>query len=427
MEKLRNHFTKFYLLLVLIAPLTPRFSSADKTITHWITLTLAAGLGLILTLVYKNKQKFVKDYFFYPVYFYFSFVIIAVFSSFFAINQVESLIAISRIIVILVHIYLFYSLEVYKLLNIKTVALAASSLLLIEIILSINPLYKILPITKYDIAFATEFLLGIEGNKNITSASIITKIPFAIMLFDNSKNKIIKCLAILTIFLGVLNVLFLSARASYLSLFLILIILISYNYFKQMKLFNLDFFRNYKYLILIPFLSYWIYSNSLPEDSKISVDKRYSSIVSYENDNSINDRLRYYSQAIDYAIKNPLMGAGIGNWKIISIKLDGANITSYVVPNVLHNDFLEILGETNFVGMLSYILFFISMLYILFKRLSKTNHLPLYVILSLLAFLVDSSFNFPLYRASMQVNLLIIVIFVLMFHNDTKPSFNYEK
>jgi hypothetical protein len=318
-------------------------------------------------------------------------------------------------------------LEVYKLLNIKTVALAASSLLLIEIILSINPLYKILPITKYDIAFATEFLLGIEGNKNITSASIITKIPFAIMLFDNSKNKIIKCLAILTIFLGVLNVLFLSARASYLSLFLILIILISYNYFKQMKLFNLDFFRNYKYLILIPFLSYLIYSNSLPEDSTISIDKRYSSIVSYENDNSINDRLRYYSQAIDYAIKNPLMGAGIGNWKIISIKLDGANITSYVVPNVLHNDFLEILGETNLVGMLSYILFFISMLYILFKRLSKTNHLPLYVILSLLAFLVDSSFNFPLYRASMQVNLLIIVIFVLMFHNDTKPSFNYEK
>lgn len=424
---MRINLTKLYLLLVILAPLTPRFSSADKTITHWITLTLAAAFGVFLTLIYNKKISFGNSFSFYPLYSYFTFVTIALLSVFFAINQTESLIALSRICVVLTHIYLFYTLRVYKVFSLKLITVIVSCLLFVEVILSIHPLYKILSVTKYDIAFATEFLLGIEGNKNITSASILVKIPFVFMLFDYSKNRLVQLFALIILFLAILNVLFLSARASYLALLIVLLILIIFKYQRENKIINLNFFKSHKYLLIIPFICYSIYTFSLPEDSKISVDKRYSSIVFNENDNSINQRLRYYSQAINYAIENPFMGAGIGNWKIISIKLDGKNITSYVVPNVLHNDFLEILGETNLMGMISYLFFFLSMLYVLFRRKLIDNDFPIYVGLSILIYLIDSTFNFPLYRASMQVNLLIIFLFVLLINYNSKLSFSDDK
>lgn len=160
-------------------------------------MTLAAGFGIFLTLIYNKKISFSNSFSFYPLYSYFAFVAIALLSVFSAINQTESLIALSRICVVLTHIYLFYALKVYRVFSLKLITVVVSCLLFVEVILSIHPLYNILSVTKYDIAFATEFLLGIEGNKNITSASILVKIPFVFMLFDYSKNRLVKLFALI--------------------------------------------------------------------------------------------------------------------------------------------------------------------------------------------------------------------------------------
>ena len=74
------------------------------------------------------------------------------------------------------------------------------------------------------------------------------------------------------------------------------------------------------------------------------------------NDDSSNQRFRYYSQAIESILKNPLIGIGIGNWELESIKYDAQNISGYIIPYHVHNDYLEIAAETGLIGALIYYL-----------------------------------------------------------------------
>ena len=97
------------------------------------------------------------------------------------------------------------------------------------------------------------------------------------------------------------------------------------------------------------------------------VDSRVASIVS-SSDESINSRLRYWSHATDFISKNPLLGSGIGNWKIYSIKYDAPYIKSYILPYNAHNDILEFTAETGVIGGL----FFISFFILIFLKILKT-------------------------------------------------------
>ena len=43
--------------------------------------------------------------------------------------------------------------------------------------------------------------------------------------------------------------------------------------------------------------------------------------------------------------QNPILGIGMGNWQLESIKADRENIQSYIIPYHVHNDFLELAAE----------------------------------------------------------------------------------
>ena len=55
---------------------------------------------------------------------------------------------------------------------------------------------------------------------------------------------------------------------------------------------------------------------------------RISFINLNNNDESINQRLRYYSAALKSIRMNPILGVGVGNWKFISIKYDSKKCQS---------------------------------------------------------------------------------------------------
>ena len=111
------------------------------------------------------------------------------------------------------------------------------------------------------------------------------------------------------------------------------------------------------------------------------------------------------------------MGAGIGNWKIISAYLDRENIISYVMPYNLHNDFLEVLGETGIFGFLFYTGFFISLFYLIYllyreKRLEDKNFV-LVLALCLMGYIIDAMLNFPQFRVLNQINLIIVYFLIV--------------
>jgi O-antigen ligase len=153
-----------------------------------------------------------------------------------------------------------------------------------------------------------------------------------------------------------------------------------------------------------------------------AIVNRFSTITSTE-DSSINTRLRYYSHAIEHTFKNPLLGGGIGNWKIISIKYDSENIKNYIIPYNAHNDFLEAFAETGLVGGFFFLFFFLLTpfyLYRIFQNKSSNRSNEIYLALMVLPFLVyfvDLNLNFPSSRPSNQIIFLFYLTIVLVTHS----------
>jgi O-antigen ligase len=146
--------------------------------------------------------------------------------------------------------------------------------------------------------------------------------------------------------------------------------------------------------------------------------ERASSIeVSYEGSSG---RFELWSNAIDYIGLHPLLGCGIGNWKIQSLPYWKERLTGYIVPYHAHNDFLEITAELGILGGLSYLFIFISILLLLFPRcrLDINLHNPkIYLLLVLMVYTVDSFFNFPLERPLIQIYFIVLFSLTYLLNN----------
>ena len=133
------------------------------------------------------------------------------------------------------------------------------------------------------------------------------------------------------------------------------------------------------------------------------------------NNASSNQRIRFYEDAIQSTIENPILGIGRGNWKLESIKRDKFYVTDYTVPYHAHNDFLEILAETGIVGMITHYLIFIIVLFLILKIIFFKNKSKFDLIfispflLSIVSFLVDSLLNFPLARPVSFIPILFLI------------------
>ncbi|MEL0302096.1 MAG: hypothetical protein VW976_09515, partial [Flavobacteriaceae bacterium] len=94
-------------------------------------------------------------------------------------------------------------------------------MLFVELIASLYPLFNdVLSVKKFEFS-DTGYIKGITGNKNITAASICLKIPFLMMLINTSKSFYFRIPLVIILTLALLNLFFLSSRATYLSLILI--------------------------------------------------------------------------------------------------------------------------------------------------------------------------------------------------------------
>tara|TARA_B100000886_G_C20153390_1_gene378965 strand:- start:199 stop:585 length:387 start_codon:yes stop_codon:yes gene_type:complete len=127
-------------------------------------------------------------------------------------------------------------------------------------------------------------------------------------------------------------------------------------------------------------------------------------------------------------MKNPILGAGIGNWKILSIKYDAENIQNYIIPYNAHNDILEATAETGIIGGLSFLLFYIVILYYLFQILITnlvSNDKYTYSLLLFIPFIsyfIDLNLNFPSSRPANQFFLLMYICIIICFKIELNES-----
>jgi O-antigen ligase len=317
-----------------------------------------------------------------------------------------------------VNFYLTYVIISVFIKNIsfKEISFFVSVILIAQVSFSLYALDVTTTLRAYDFDLNSK-IIGIFPNRNITAALYLVQLPFLIYLIRDVKNKFYKLVLFILSIVVVYILFLLASRTSYVIMTGLLILnLIFFMLFKRKSnSFIKSFFGN---LTLIIILGYVTTSLFLGSQNTANPVNRVQSI--FVEEESSSTRIRYYTFAIKDFISSPIIGYGLGNFKIISIERDKENIRSYTVPYVMHNDFLEVAVELGIIGLSLFLLIFIYPIYVLIKstKIKNLNTEHLVLLSMLFIYVVDSNLNFPFTRAA---SLLYLALILAMFNNYLNP------
>ena len=280
-------------------------------------------------------------------------------------------------------------------------------ILLSQVSVSLWQIDTLTALRNYDFSMNSQ-IIGIFSNRNVTAAIYLLQLPFLIYLIIELKNKFFKA-SLFFLGLLVVYVLFLLAsRTSYVVMIVLTLSNLLFFLINKEKLTSL--LKTYSsYLSSMLVVGFIIAYFSLGSENEANPINRLQSIEISET--SANTRLRYYTFAVKDFVSSPIIGYGLGNFKIVSIERDKENISSYIIPYTMHNDFLEVAVELGIIGLVLFILIFIYPVYSLFKT-NKINNIKIehIILLScLIVYVADSNLNFPFTRASSLLYLAFII------------------
>ena len=149
-----------------------------------------------------------------------------------------------------------------------------------------------------------------------------------------------------------------------------------------------------------------------------------------ENNNSVFERLMLWRNTGHMIGDHPWTGVGLNNWKILNPTY-GISGTQYINSGMIyyehpHNDYLLIWAEQGIFGLLIYLVSFLFIFYLTIRSL-KTSERPtqlflLFVLCSIIAFMVMSLFSYPRSRFYSMLILMINFSLILTFVQETKTK-----
>jgi O-antigen ligase len=408
-----------YLAFVLLFGIIfiPIFGAVDKVATHFLGLSILScilSVYLCFFAIQTNDTIWLKLKREPILIVNLIFLIWGAFSFFYSKNIPEYVIVISEYSLYFITIILLIVIASINRLNINYLILLPITALFIEEYLLI---IDFLELTSYNIFnnYNVGELKGFAMNKNIAVASVLIKIPFILYALSIKKKIVFDLILSIILILASGLIVIGSARSIILGLFLVLIL----------SVFLLVYLKNKKAVFLFVGLilagvssAYFVNLNT-----NKNLVERIESIQNFENDQSASQRLRYYKHGVNHILSNPIIGTGLGNWKIESIQYESKYMSRYIVPYTLHNDFLEVGTELGIIGMILYLLIFILIIRFLITSIRKTNNekrklLFFSILFCFAAYLVDANFNFPLARTEIQINIIFLTSLMLLIKYD---------
>jgi O-antigen ligase/tetratricopeptide (TPR) repeat protein len=431
---LSNLAAYFFLILYLCIGFIPNWSAVDKIAPQWLGMNIL-NIVVVSYLFYNHENfKLSLSNFLSSklTLLYGIFIIWAAGSFFYAINQTEQIVNITRQL----NVFMMYGNMFILLGSLKSKTKFLSCTILF--ILSIEIYYVLIEaidMLNNSGVISAGALKGVTANRNITAFSLAIKLPFAYYLLQNQKKYIVKAALAALIFSVFLGLSMIQSRASFLATgFGIIAFLggITYVFFKEKK-------GNYKRLILsitgvlIPlFLSITI-NQTVLKDKGADAVSRAATIGAITTDDSITARIRYYSDVLEQIKSSPIFGVGLGNWKLKSIDYDKYDVNGYVVPYHAHSDFIQLGAELGIFGFLSYIGIFALTIFFAFKEIFNNKKRSLeerffifLLIVSLGVYSVDASLNFPIARPQVLVIWTLIISLIGIYNYDKNKTTSYK-
>lgn len=410
-------------ILILICYLSisfvSSFSSYSVAEPQWLylnILNIVVSGYILYDKVILNSINIGKSFLSPIIILYLIFYVIYCISYFVAFNKDESLLT---LIHYLIGILAFFNL--YILLSNKKhlfiyIAVIISIILFFESGFGLNQILKGYSTTGYG-RLVGETIAN-HGNKNIFSASILLKIPLVmhcIFHFDKWKRNVF----IGILFLSSMLLFLLNTRALILGFLLMLLISLFLVRKINLKFKNKNttsFNKSIIITIIISLsLSIVIIKNGRNDEDNNAL-KRLTTINL--DDSSLQARLNFWKSSLDYIPKHPYLGSGAGNWKIVSMPYEQKWKKNNSTAIHMHNDFLEVTAESGVLNGLIYLTIFIVLLYINLKSILKNDTMEnsiirIVILISIIGYCIDSFFNFPGSRPTIQISLLLLIIFSL--------------
>lgn len=414
------YFSYIFLSILFVVFFQPQ-NSTDMIGPQWFNLSLINFLYLPF-FIKNNLFDFLIKTFKKPIFrLFLLFSFFNILSLFTAINVSIYFHDLARFLsVFIFFILISYSFSKLNFEQIKFVLFVILSiLLLVEFILSFYPYLAFLWGQGLSIFFNINYdpgsFKGIAGNKNITAALYVIKIPFLFYLLQ-SRRKILNVFGTFFLFITITLIILLDARASYVSFAIIssLSIFFSFIYLKK------SFFKFFIIFAITSCLSYTVADKLFMSNSSGNAIDSVQSI-SFSNESSSN-RFKLWADALDFIYHNPL-GVGLGNWKIESIP-DWKSIGGgYQIPYHAHNDYLEIATETGVLNSLVFLSILFLSIFIFFKRFFIFKD-PFYLmfLLAVIVYGIDAFFNFPFERTYMQLVLYTSLSFTLFAPSNSNDT-----
>jgi len=396
---------KVLITLFLFAYFIPNFQNIDRIANQWLYLSVISILSLIYIITNKENVISIKRYFIQKsTIAYTIFIIWGFISIYYSYNKIEALITINQYFTVFVTLFFVQILSQSIKNPIKFVLKLLLISVVVEIYLSISPIID--DIQNNNLRIRSMDYIGAAANVNITSFSLLYKASIIIYLFLNTRKVFLKFALSFLLLLTFFIVFILGTRGAILGILAMYIFLLFSQLLSKEKL--IQKIKNFSYLI-IPLILAILLNLKYVSKSDNNVIDRAATISLSTNDGSVNQRLRYYDQALTQFFKVPFFGIGIGNWKIHSIDYDKENINGYIVPYHAHNDFLQIMVELGIIGILSYILFlFFSFRNLIFKMF-KGELFSIFILSSFTIYIIDSMLNFPIARPISQLFLISLL------------------
>ena len=418
-----------------VTVITPNWMAFDSNATKFYTFAI---LNLVVvTLVFfvkefRERTQVLFGFFTNKMGIAYSLIMVMALLSFSkAINTEEAILHFFKIFTAFSAAWMVSALVIYYKEGIVVLALAMTILLCYDFLVAMDGIKGVIRGTATDLA-----IKGSYSNKNILASAIFIKIPFAVWLFYFRRENYLRLIGAVGLTLGTLAVFFMSTRTFYLATILTVVIFVIYG--------AIDFFilkrreTGVKVLIhvglvviafgIFSFVQNYLYPQEVRQST--SFGARLAEVANQENASNNLRKTAWVITATDMIPNDPLLGVGIGNWKVRFLQYENSYSPHYIYMYKNHNDFLELTAEVGILGGLAFVAIFLLAAFYFIKGTYKNKNseqeqwffLPLF---GLFAYSFDAFFNFPQDRPEIQALFGIYVgiavgLAVLYFGKNSK-------
>ena len=402
----------------------------------------ATSLAIVFLVALVRKRRWLVPH--TPVFYaYLLFVCFSGCSILWATNKAEAIFTCSCLLLSLFIIILLYSiLSTNRHLAQKALWIGAAVILSVYLLFALAQLFHIENFS-YEQLYRVS---GINGHKNLLAGMLFVLSAFLLTSFSVDENKLPKMLSVFLFAIAITVIVLLKSRAVLLSViaaggFYGIMMLVRFRHCERSEAIQgtaslrsngLDCFvprndakRVNKTLIVSIVLAYafltvglrWFAARSVPHSSeKSEVETKMMST------SSLVERCLLWDKTYRIADKHPWAGCGAGNWQIHFPDAGLEGLYRADVWNVNftkpHNEYLGVLSETGYLGLLFYVVFFVSLVvqafFVLCENKSRKEFLYGALVLSIfVGSCVNALFDFPNSRVEHMIWMGILMAILL--------------